>query len=180
MTLFSVFKARAVARDAKKLYQALMQAARAPEFYQRGLATDNYDGRTEMLALHLAIANRVLVGHGEHGQKLAQAVYDEMVNDFDRALREEGLGDTGIKIRIKPLAKMALTRLREYDEALASDNLETLISKRFSLTQPQIGDLAIYITDLETNLDNLALGELARGQIGAPKLRSKKQDTAKA
>ena len=51
--------------------------------------------------------------------RLSQALYDVMIADFDVALREEGLSDTGVARRIKPLAKMFFSRAKAYADVLA-------------------------------------------------------------
>ncbi len=102
--------------DAQVLYRRLMEQSRLPDFYQ--FIADDYDGRTEMLALHISLTFCALYKHGDQGKVLAQAVYDVMVEDFDIALREQSLSDTAVMKRIKPLAQMVLSRTKSYGEAL--------------------------------------------------------------
>ena len=106
--------------DAAKVYAKVMKQSRNPVFYAPGLVEDSTDGRMEWLTVHLSIILHALRSFGEDGSKLSQAIYDTMVDDFDIALREEGLSDSGVKRRIKPLAKMFLSRARVYGEALAN------------------------------------------------------------
>jgi len=118
------FKAsqRPVRIDAANVYAKVMKQSRNPVFYAPGLVEDSTDGRMEWLTVHLSIILYALRQHGEDGAKLSQAIYDTMVDDFDIALREEGLSDSGVKRRIKPLAKMFLSRARVYGESLIADD----------------------------------------------------------
>ena len=92
----------AAIEDAGRIYSALMRQARQAAFYGKGKAPYNYDGRIDVLTLHIAVVLEVLSKHGQQGERLSQAIFDVMRDDFEIAMREEGLSDTGIKRRIKP------------------------------------------------------------------------------
>ena len=107
--------------DAAKLYGNIMVAARHPSLFGAGKFIDTYDGRIEALTLYMAMIMGRLGDLGEDGERLRQAIFDKMVDDFDVAMREEGLSDTGISRRIKPMIGLFYTRLKVYTDAFRSD-----------------------------------------------------------
>ncbi len=130
---------RADTRDARLVYKKIMKQSRKPSFYGNDLFADSYDGRMEVLCMHLSIVLNGLRKFDKNGERLSQAIYDVMIDDFDTALREEGLSDTGVSRRIKPLAKMFFSRAKTYAELLSDDKekhteLETQIQNFLSLS----------------------------------------------
>ena len=170
-------KARAEIVDATKIYQKIMGQSRLPVFYGDGLVADSYDGRMEMLCMHLSVVMNALTGQGENGAKLNQAIYDVMIDNFDVALREEGLSDTGVSRRIKPLAKMFYARAEMYWGELAKNDGEftTIVKKHIldSEGEPKaesVEKFTAYIKGFAQNLDGLNLGDIARARFSFPKL----------
>jgi len=108
----------AVKIDSQRIYRTLMTQSRKAEFYGAGRVSDNYDGRIDVLTLHIACVLMALNSFGEQGERLAQAVFDEMKDDFEVALREEGLSDTGVAKRIKPMISHFYARVKVYTQAL--------------------------------------------------------------
>ena len=165
--------------DARRVYQKVMQQSRNPAFYGSGLAPDSYDGRMEVLCLHLGLINNALRGKGDMAERLGQAVYDVMVDDFDVALREEGLSDTGVSRRIKPLAKMFLERAREYAAALDENGVDS-ISFVHAIEKHMVSDLeegakasfniGSYAQRFVKNLESCSLGDIAQAEFEFPKI----------
>lgn len=173
MGLFSRFFAshRAERVDARKVYDKLMAQSRKPDFFGDAKAPDTYEGRIEILALHAALTSSVMRSHGEQGRRLSQALFDEMVDDFDIALREEGLTDSGVKRRIKPIMKLVYSRLRAYTEA---DELSA------ALKTGELGDcdsgylssLAKYAESFKAQFEPLTLGQIAGGHFTFPEFKN--------
>lgn len=128
--------------DALRIYNTVMSQARLPEFYGANRAADNYDGRIDILSLHLSIVIRALNRHGEHGKRLAQAVYEVMRDDWDVALREEGMSDTGTMKRIKPMIRLFYTRMKAYTDGIDAGSIEQAL---------HVGVLARDLDDVETD-----------------------------
>ena len=164
----------AAARDASTIYATLMRQARSAEFYGNGRVPDTQAGRIEVLVLHLAPVMNVLATHGEQGQRLSQALFDTMKQDFDIALREEGYSDSGVKRRIKPMVQRFYSGLMAYAKAFDTDDQEALvseISKDLEDTPDAfISKLASYARDLRLSLSSRSLGEIAQGQFTFPSL----------
>ncbi|MEQ8964625.1 MAG: ubiquinol-cytochrome C chaperone family protein [Azospirillaceae bacterium] len=103
---------------APELYTALVERARAPDFYRTLGVPDTVDGRFDLIVLHAHLLFRRLRGGGEAAERLSQAVFDYMMSDMDRNLREMGVGDLGVGKRIKAMARAYYGRARAYDAAL--------------------------------------------------------------
>ncbi len=166
-------KPRAEIIDARVLYRKVMEQSRKPEFYGDDLCADTTDGRMEILCMHLSTIMFILREHGEAGATLTQALYDVMINDFDVALREEGLSDTGVSRRIKPLAKMFFARARQYADAFNSDDiegaLETIIKDNICKIGGNDALYIVYVKDFHANLAAQKLGSIARGKLDFPR-----------
>ena len=108
-------------RDARKIYFRLLEQSRQPALFGKGRFTDDFDGRIDVIALHMAVTMERLQSEGEDGQLLKQALFDEMKDDFEIAIREEGISDTGVKKRIKPMISHFYDRLKAYTDALHAE-----------------------------------------------------------
>jgi len=162
--------------DAGRIYKKLMGQSRQAAFYGDNKAPDNYDGRIDVLTLHIAVILEALSNHGEQGERLSQAVFDVMRDDFEIAMREEGLSDTGIKRRIKPMMQLFYTRVKSYVEALKSESTENQLEAAFKTGLLAESDasfsksLSSYVVEFSKNLSKLSLGQIALAsfEIGSP------------
>ena len=167
--------------DAARIYNAAMAASRRQAFYGDGKITDNYDGRIDLLSLHLAVIIRALNTHGEQGKRLAQALYEEMRDDWDVALREEGMSDTGTMKRIKPMIRLFYTRLKAYTDGLDAGSIEEALhvgpmapavpddaSLEDVPHMPFVKPLSDYALAFARNLSDKSLGEIALVDFEAP------------
>jgi len=111
-------KDSALKRDGERIYDAVRVHSRNPVFYGEGKVPDTYDGRIDFLTLNIAVILKAIRPFGEDGKRLSQSIFDAMKDDFDVAMREEGISDKGVAKRIKPMMKLFYTRLKAYDAAL--------------------------------------------------------------
>lgn len=160
-------KKDAAQRDARRIYSLVMQQSREPVFYGPDRFPDNYDGRIDVLTLHMGIVFEALRRHGEQGNRLAQALFDEMKDDFEVALREEGISDTGVAKRIKPMIRLFYTRVKTYTENFESGDLEKIAASLHkgdekSFSKGFGSSLARYVTKTRESLEPKSLGELAQ------------------
>lgn len=107
--------------DAQKIYRGLMAQSRKPEFFGEGKVPDTFEGRLNLLFLHMSPVIYRLNNFGENGIVLSQAIYDVMVDDFDDALRGEGLADSGVSHRIKPMVRVFFDNLKRQHAAFRED-----------------------------------------------------------
>jgi len=103
---------------APTLYLAVVEQARIPEFYTDCGVPDTVDGRFDLIVLHAFLLFRRLKDEGPAGEAVSQAVFDTMMSDMDRNLREMGVGDLGVGKRIKKMAYAFYGRLKVYDREL--------------------------------------------------------------
>lgn len=166
----------AALRDAEQVYTKLMALSRQAAFYGAGAYPDNYDGRIDVLTLHMAVTLEALRSHGEQGERLAQALFDYMKDDFEIALREEGLSDTGVAKRIKPMIRLFYTRVKDYTEALRDGNSEEVAVKLYEESDKLMSKafkarLKAYVEGFQSTLEPLSLGQIARAGFEAPSMQ---------
>ena len=121
--LFHLDPARMAAGD---LYRSLVAQSRSPEFYTNGGVADTLDGRFDLVALHVALVIARLQANEPRLDALSQALFDEMVANFDVGLREVGVGDTGVGKRMKKLVSAFYGRAQAYQAGLDEPDDELL------------------------------------------------------
>lgn len=163
-------------RDAERVYAALLRQSRNVQFYGEGHVPDTYDGRVDCLTFHMSAVMYRLSELGENGERLSQSIFDVMVDDFDIALREEGLTDTGVSKRIKPIIGHFYARLKDYTESLNDEQattrlMKTLRSGAMSGCNPEFAEaMSLYLIDFYSSLNRLSLGEIAQAKFEFPSL----------
>lgn len=115
------FRSSETARCADALYTRAVDQARQPVFYTTLGVPDSVDGRFEMIALHVWLLLRRLRRGDARASALAQAVFNAMFEDMDRALREMGAGDLGVGRRVKTMATAFYGRIAAYDRGIEED-----------------------------------------------------------
>lgn len=163
-------------RDARKIYLRLMDQARNPGFFGNGRIADDFDGRIDMIALHLTLMMERLRGEGDDGKLLNQALFDEMKDDFEVALREEGISDTGVKRRIKPMIGHFYDRLKTYTDALTTDDPKTALADAFVLGEeadapsPFATKLSAYALKWLKELHGVPMADITNARFYFPEL----------
>ncbi len=108
-----------------RLYGVAAAAARARVLYEACAVPDSFDGRFDALVLMLfLVLERVEQDPAltkEEADELRRLLLERAVADWDRALREAGVGDLGVGRHIKRMMTAALGRLTAYKEACGSD-----------------------------------------------------------
>jgi cytochrome b pre-mRNA-processing protein 3 len=152
-------------------YGRIVERARLPLFYTEWGVPDTLDGRFELLALHaFLVLNRLKREHAVTAQ-FAQALFDAMFADLDRALREMGAGDLGVGRRIKAMATGFYGRIAAYEKGLADAPALTAALRRnlFGTTEPseaQLGAAADYLRRQAAALAAQPVTALLAGEIG--------------
>lgn len=173
-----------VKRDAETIYTRLMEQSRLPVFFGEGRFPDNYDGRIDVLTLHMAFVLETLRRFDSNGAHLSQALFDYMKDDFEIALREQGLSDTGVKKRIKPMISLFYTRVKAYSEGFENNTFSNVASA-FHASKPYDNESAKsltlfdsefcrtldqYVTESREEFSSYSLGEIALGKFIFPSL----------
>lgn len=175
----------AVGTDARRIYVGLMAQSRMPAFYEEFRFGDSYDGRIDVLTLHIAAILSNLKRFGQNGERLGQALFDEMKDDFEIALREEALSDAGVKKRIQPMISLFYDRVKKYAEALNEDNPKESLRKAFAgslkgyttdAPKAEIDSsanvISTYLSNFDANLSKLSLGQIALTEFEFPIIQS--------
>ena len=103
---------------AKSLYEQTRELSRTPEFYREYGVPDTFDGRFEALVLHMYLLWERLLIEGEAGERLHQAIFDEMFVDMNQSLRAIGIGDLGVPKHIKRMMKAYKGRCFSYKHGI--------------------------------------------------------------
>jgi cytochrome b pre-mRNA-processing protein 3 len=159
-------------RTAAELYTAAVAAARAPVFYAELGVPDTIEGRYEMVVLHVVLLLRRL-GRPEARQKrLAQALVDFMAADFDRSIRELGVGDMSVGKFMKRLGEGLFGRAAAYDSALDNLDVEALeaavlrnIFDGYDPGQRSLATIARYIRIQNDYLAGRPIEPIAAGHV---------------
>lgn len=119
MFLFPITKkSRVRYGTARQIYAQCVTQARRLEFYAALGVPDTFDGRFEMTSLHVGLVVSRLSGLGHDGEKLAQALFDEMFLSMELTCREMGVGDLSVPRHIKRMMKAFKGRTLTYLEAM--------------------------------------------------------------
>lgn len=167
----------AATTDARRIYAKLMTQSRLPDFYGEGRFPDSYDGRIDVLTLHIAAVLSNLNRFGQNGERLGQALFDEMKDDFEIALREEALSDASVKKRIQPMISLFYDRVKKYAEALNQTESKQALKLAFSESldvdgkETPFGDvMAAYQLSFDAALSRCSIGQIALTEFTFPSL----------
>lgn len=155
----------------ERLNTAIVEAVRTPVFYLEGGVADTFNGRFELLVLHMAVAVRRMRALGPPGPAIAQALVDRMFRNLDPALRELGVGDMAVPKRMKRLAEGFLGRSVAYDRALLADDRSTLeetLSRNIYARVRGAGELAAYVRAAAAAIDAAPLEDFTQGSLHFP------------
>jgi cytochrome b pre-mRNA-processing protein 3 len=159
-----------------RLHGDIVAAARRPAFYLTCGVLDTFEGRFEVLVLHLSAATRRLEALPDPGRAMAQELVESMFAHLDIALREIGVTDIGVPKRMKKLAGAYLGRAAAYGEALrASDEaaLESALARNMFGGAITAGDgrlraMARYARAQEEALARSEPASLLAGEMSFP------------
>lgn len=124
--IFSFFRTSPNKHLIDRLHGEIMAAARNPVLYLQYGASDTFEGRFEVFAVHAALVIRQLTRLPSPGPEMAQELSDAVARHFDIMLREFGYADVSVAKRMKKLTGAFLGRARAYDDALAAADPQVL------------------------------------------------------
>lgn len=111
---------------ALRLYNAVIERARAPHWYEAGGVPDTLDGRFDMVVAVLALVLLRLEGDAQSAAVGARLT-ERFVTDMDGQLRESGIGDIGVGKHIGKMMGMLGGRLGAYREGLVAGDLSVAL-----------------------------------------------------
>ena len=168
MMLDRLFKRRKTAE--RRLYEAIVAAARHGVPYARWGVADTVDGRFDMIALHLFLVLERLKGEN---QVFRQKLVDEFFADMDRSLREMGVGDLSVGKKVRKMAEAFYGRAAAYEKALGegAGALEIALLRNVYPDGAAIGSpakLAGYVTAARQQLASQAVAGIIAGAVAFP------------
>lgn len=93
------------------LYQAVVSAARRPEWYRGGKIADDLDGRFAVLSTLLALTMLRMERGDEDCVRASVHLTEAFIADMDAQMREEGFGDPSIGKQVRSLVGALASRV---------------------------------------------------------------------
>ena len=200
MGLLDFLKPRDKTASVQGAYVSIVKQARRPELYAPGCAPDNFDGRFDMMALHVHLVLRRMRALGLGRSDIGQDLFDMFFKDMDQAMREAGVGDMGVGKKVQKMVEAFYGRATAYDGVLdaqadngpgenassgtnassdTSDIYDILLRNLYpdETISPQqeagLRALTAYALALEIHLEGLTLDDILSGQgfKAAPQLK---------
>ena len=113
------------AREAADIaYRRVVEQARQPVFFSDYGVPDTLDERFELICLHAFLYLHRLKADRPLAGRFCQSFFDRMFADFDRSLREMGIGDLSVGKHVKRMARAFYGRILSYEAGLAGDASE--------------------------------------------------------
>ena len=150
------------------LYTAVINQARRPEFYLNLAVADTVDGRFDLISLHLFLVLHRL--GKDRSRDLSQALFDLMFADMDQNLREMGVTDTGVGVRIKKMVSALYGRIDAYEPALAdpavlSAALARNLYRGDAVADEIVAAMARYVISQSDLLASQDIGDIEQGRV---------------
>ena len=187
MGLLDFLKPRDKTASVHEAYLSIVKQARLPELYAAGGAPDNFDGRFDMMALHVHLILRRLRALGMGRSDIGQDLFDLFFKDMDQAMREAGVGDMGVGKKVQKMVEAFYGRATAYDEVLdalpdtkredMASGIYDILSRNLypdsalsSEQETALIALANYALGLEAHLADMMLDDIlsGRGFMSAP------------
>lgn len=104
------------------LYAMALDSTTNEIFYTRYGVPDTFDGRFDLLLLHMFIILNAIMDDPDY-PKVSQALFDTTFKNMDQTLREMGIGDVGVPKHLKRMMKAFNGRMYSYQWAIAPDSI---------------------------------------------------------
>lgn len=129
--MFGLLKSqKPYAQAARGVYGSVLENIRKPEFYTDYGVPDSFDGRFDLMLLHIFLVLDVALAHDEgEAEGFNQALFDQTFKDMDQTLREMGIGDVGVPKHMRKMMKAFNGRMHAYDTALKAGDLAATLGK---------------------------------------------------
>src|ERR1051325_444668 len=169
--MLTFFKASPVQHAAELAYRRVVEQARQPGFFVEAGVPDTVDGRFELICLHAFLYLHRLKREQPEAAPLGQRFFDVMFLDFDRSLREMGVGDLSVGREVKRMAEAFYGRVAAYEAGLEADDsvLQPALARNlFGTAAPSGARLAAMAEYVRREVDLLggqSAAELLAGNI---------------
>jgi len=166
------FNRRKSIRDAsERAYRLVVAQARQRAFFAEYGVPDTLDGRFELVCLHAFLYLHRLKSEWPRAKALAQAFFDTMFGDFDRALREMGTGDLRVGREVKRMAQGFYGRIRAYANGIAAGDsaLGAALARNLfgtvGVPLAQLAAMTLYVRRAADDLRDQGAAELLAGRV---------------
>lgn len=163
------------ARQGAWIYNAIVEQARRPEFYESFDVPDTLDGRFDLIVLHAGMYLPRLKSLKPEGKALAQAAFDQMFANFEQNLRELGAGDMSMPRKVKGMLAAFYGRVTAYDTAIKGGDVEALraalqrnVYRGAEVAQPKLHALATYVRATHEALKAAGDADILAGTFAWP------------
>lgn len=166
------FSGRNSAREAADIaYRRVVEQARQTGFFADYGVPDTLDGRFELICLHAFLYLHRLKADRPQASPFCQSFFDRMFADFDRSLREMGVGDLSVGKHVKRMARAFYGRVLSYEVGLAGDDaalalaLARNVFGTVSAPECAADEMAAYVRRAVRTLRSQSATDLLAGDI---------------
>lgn len=166
------FSGRNSAREAADIaYRRVVGQARQTAFFADYGVPDTLDGRFELICLHAFLYLHRLKADRPQASPFCQSFFDRMFADFDRSLREMGVGDLSVGKHVKHMARAFYGRILSYEAGLAGDDaalalaLARNVFGTVSARECAVDEMAAYVRRAVRTLRSQSATDLLAGDI---------------
>jgi cytochrome b pre-mRNA-processing protein 3 len=165
----------AARKAARQAYEGLLKAALQPVHYLEHGVPDTFEGRAQMVTLLTAAAcARLAEIGGPDAARLAEALNTRVLDGFDAAFREKGVGDASIARKVRKLAethsglgRAVMEALGEGEEA-AQAQLPAILARNGVASGEPATRLAAALTSLRRRFQAQPESEILAGALDWP------------
>jgi cytochrome b pre-mRNA-processing protein 3 len=163
-------KSRARYATARQLLDAAITQSRQPIFYTDLAVPDTFDGRFEMISLHVGLIVSELAAQTSESQKMAQALFDETFLNLEKTCREIGVGDLSVPRHIKRMMSALKGRALTYIEAEAAGALPEALARNLygTVERPDQSVLETMASYMKAFRSSLQVQPLMTGVVQFP------------
>ena len=157
--------------EAHAAYVRLVEHARSPWFYEEQSVPDTLDGRFDVVVLHIfLIVHRLRRERSDEAAYFVRALSEVFFADMDRSLREMGVGDTGVGVRIKKMVSAFYGRLQAYEQNLADQeqfkqSLQRNLYREESVESKTLQAVNDYMRRNIAHLDQQITPDILKGEL---------------
>jgi len=166
------FSGRNLAREAADIaYRRVVEQARQTIFFADYGVPDTLDGRFELICLHAFLYLHRLKEDRPQASLFCQSLFDRMFADFDRSLREMGVGDLSVGKHMKRMARAFYGRILSYEAELAGGDSALAIALARNVfgtvaaNECAAEDMASYVRRAVRALRSQSAADLLAGDI---------------
>ena len=169
--MFSFSGHHSAREAAETAYRRVVEQARQTVFFADYGVPDTLDGRFELICLHAFLYLHRLKADRPEAKPFCQSFFDRMFADFDRSLREMGVGDLSVGKHVKRMARAFYGRILSYEAGLAGDDsalaaaLARNVFGTVSAPDHASDDMAAYVRCVVRGLRSQSAAELLAGDV---------------